>query len=68
MDSSGDIAARGKYGSKEMQEDKGGAARRWCHRRCVRGGSEALDLIGGGGRGEPLELRPSIRVGGEWGG
>ena len=68
MDPAGEVGVRGEDGSIEAPEDEGGEGRRRGRSRRVREESEAPDLIRGGCRGEPLELRPSIRVGGEWGG
>ena len=58
----GEVGVCGEYGIKEVQEYEGGAA------AAAEGGQKLSTRYGGGGRGEPLELRPAIRQGGRLGG
>ena len=63
----GEVIVHGKDGSEEAQEVEGGTGRCRSRSRCVGGGSEALDLIRGGGIDEYIELHPNIHPGEGWG-
>ena len=67
VDPAREVTVCGEDVIEEAQEDEREAGR--CHGRSrrVRGGSEALDPIQGGGGGEPLKLRPDIHQGLGWG-
>ena len=64
MDPEGEVTVHGEDGSEEAQEGEVRAVCRQGRSLSVRGGSEALYPIQGGGRGKPLELRCAIRQGG----
>ena len=67
MDTLGEVGVCGEDGIKEYQEDKVGAGRRQGRSPSVGDESEALNLIRGGVRGKPLEIRRAIRGRGRWG-
>ena len=60
VDLPGEVVVCGEYGSEEAQEGEGESGRHQGRSRRVRGGSEVLDPIRGGGGGEPLKLHPDI--------